>query len=39
LVEELQSNPDAAKIIVEKIIDENGDGEITPDELYRRIYY
>jgi len=39
LIEEMQSNPETAKMIVEKVIDENGDGELTPDELFRRIYY
>jgi hypothetical protein len=39
LIEELQNNPETAKLIVEKVIDENGDGELTPDELFRRIYF
>ncbi|XP_021961499.1 allatotropins isoform X2 [Folsomia candida] len=39
LIEELQNNPEAAKLIVDKVIDENGDGELTPDELFRRIYF
>jgi hypothetical protein len=39
LVDELQSNPETARLVVEKFIDENGDGELTPAELLRRNYY
>jgi len=39
LIEELQNNPEAARLIVEKIVDENGDGELSPEELFRRLYY
>jgi len=36
LVEELQNNPEVARFIVERLVDENGDGELTPGELTRR---
>lgn len=37
-VEEIQNNPELARIIVHKFIDENQDGELTPDELLGRVY-
>ncbi|ODN02852.1 Allatotropin [Orchesella cincta] len=39
LVELLQNNPDVAKFIVDRLVDENGDGELTPSELTRRACY
>jgi hypothetical protein len=39
LVEELQNNPEVARFIVERLVDENGDGELTPGELTRRPNY
>ncbi|XP_067004778.1 allatotropins [Anabrus simplex] len=37
-VEELQNNPDLARIIVHKFVDANQDGELSPEELLRPLY-
>ena len=39
LVEEIQNNPEMARFVVERFVDENGDGELTPGELYRKLLY
>lgn len=38
LIEELQTNPELGKLIVEKILDDNGDGEVSADEFLQRVY-
>lgn len=37
-VEELQTNPELARIIVHKFVDADQDGELTAEELLRPIY-
>jgi len=39
LVEEIQRNPEMAKVIVDRIIDQNRDGELAPEELFNKVYY
>ncbi|KAE8742325.1 Allatotropin [Frankliniella occidentalis] len=37
-VEEIQSNPELARSVVRKFIDENQDGELSAEELLRPVY-
>lgn len=37
-VEEIQNNPDLARGVVRKFIDENQDGELSAEELLRSVY-
>ena len=37
-VEELQTNPELARIIVHKFVDADQDGELTAEELLRPMY-
>ncbi|KAK7873011.1 hypothetical protein R5R35_000311 [Gryllus longicercus] len=37
-VEEMQSNPELARVIVHKFVDANQDGELSPEELLRPLY-
>ena len=39
LIEEIQNNPEMARMVVEHFVDEKGDGELTPGELYRKLLY
>jgi len=39
LVVEIQRNPEMAKMIVDRIIDQNRDGELAPEELFNKVYY